>query len=44
MKKNVCIWISESLCCIADIKHNIVNELYFNKIFFKKKNVFTSVR
>ena len=44
MKKNVCIWISESLSCIADINHNIVNELYFNNIIFKKKNVFTSFR
>ena len=37
MKKNVYIWIIESLCCIVDIKHNIVNELYFNKIFFKRR-------
>ena len=27
--KNICI--TESLCCTAEIKHNIVNQLYFNK-------------
>ena len=28
------MYITESLCCIAEI--NIVNQLYFNKINFKK--------
>ena len=27
--------MTESLCCTTDIKHNIVNQLYFNKV--KKK-------
>ena len=26
------IHITESLCCIAEIKHTTVNQLYFNKI------------
>ena len=29
------IYKTESLCCTAAIKHNIVNQLYFNKIFLK---------
>ena len=39
MKKNiytyVCVYIHiiESLCCSAEIKHNIVNQLYFNNFF-----------
>ena len=42
MKKNIYIYIyvyiyiyiciTESLCCTAEIKHNKVNQLYFNKI------------
>ena len=28
---------TESLCYTAEIKHNFVNQLYFNKIKFKKK-------
>ena len=31
-EKNVYICITESLCCIAEIKHNIVNQQYLNKI------------
>ena len=34
MKKNICI--TESICCTAKIKPNIVNQLYFNKIKKKK--------
>ena len=34
MKKNIYI-ITESLCYTAEIKHNIVNQLYFNKFFLK---------
>ena len=30
----VCVYITESLCCTAEIKNNIVNKLYFNKIFY----------
>ena len=30
MEKN--IYKTESLCCTAEIKHSIVNQLYFNKI------------
>ena len=29
--------INEPLCCTAEIKHNIINQLYFNKIKKKKK-------
>ena len=29
-KEYICI--TESFCCTAKIKHNIVNQLYFNKI------------
>ena len=36
MKKNICI--TESICCTAKIKPNIVNQLYFNKIKKKNKN------
>ena len=25
--------ITESLCCAAEIKHNFINQLYFNKSF-----------
>ena len=32
MKKNVYIRIAESFYCTAEIKHNTVNQLYFNKI------------
>ena len=28
----VCACIIESLCCTAEIKHNIINQLYFNKL------------
>ena len=37
MEKNIYVCITESLCCTAEIKHNITNQLYFNKIK-KKKN------
>ena len=30
VKEHICI--TESLCCIAEIKHNSVSQLYFNKI------------
>ena len=29
----VCVCVAESLCCTAENKHNVVNQLYF-KIFF----------
>ena len=32
----MCVCITESLCCITEIKHNIANQLYLNKI--KKQN------
>ena len=32
MKQNIYVCLTESFCCIAEIKHNIVNQLYFNKI------------
>ena len=32
-KEYTYICITESLCCTAEIKHNIVNQPYFNKIF-----------
>ena len=38
MKKNIYMCITESLCCIAEI--NIVNQLYFNKIYQKKIRFF----
>ena len=31
--------ITESLCCIAEIKHCIVNQFYFNKTKRKRKNL-----
>ena len=36
-KKNVYIYICiiESLLCTAEIRNNIVNQLYFNKVNFK---------
>ena len=34
MKKDIYICITESLWCIAEI--NIVNQLYYNKIFLKR--------
>ena len=34
-KEYVCVCITESLCCTAEIKHNIVNQLHFTT-FFKK--------
>ena len=33
MKKNICL--TESLCCTAEIKHNIVNQLYFSRTGIK---------
>ena len=33
------IYMTESLCYTAEIKHNMVNQLYFNKI--KKKSLAT---
>ena len=32
--KRICICITESLRCIAEINYNIVNQLYLNKIIF----------
>ena len=32
-------YITESLCCTAEIKHNIVNQLYFNKIWGEKSDI-----
>ena len=29
----VCVCVSEPLCRIVEIKHNIVNQLYFNTVF-----------
>ena len=31
--KRIYTCITESLCCKAEIKHNSVNQLYFNNIF-----------
>ena len=39
MKKDT--YTYESLCCTAEIKHNIVNELYLNK---KKKDFLKTIR
>ena len=36
MKKNVYTFIIESLCCI---EVNIVNQLYFNNFFLKKREI-----
>ena len=33
MGVDMCIWITESLCCTVEI--NIVNQLYFKKIFLE---------
>ena len=37
----LCIFITESLCCTAEIIANTVNQLYFNKTFKngKKKKI-----
>jgi len=37
MKKNIYIYIciTESLCCSAEIKYNIINQVYFNFFFLK---------
>ena len=40
-KEYICI--TESLCCTAEIKHNIVNQLYFNKINFLKRSAQMSI-
>ena len=37
------ICTTESLCCIAEIKQNIVNQLYFNKIKTKYKLDFPAI-
>ena len=38
---DICIHITNSLCCTAET-NNIVNQLYFNKYFLKrKKNILT---
>ena len=34
-KEYICI--TESLCYTAEIKHNIVNQLHFNKMFLKNE-------
>ena len=46
MKKNLYIYIciTESLLCTAEMKHNIVNQLCFNRIKKKKKETVFSVR
>ena len=28
----VCVCLTEQFCCIAEIKHSIVNQLYFNNL------------
>ena len=33
----IIIYINESLCLMLEAKHNIINQLYFNKIKIKKK-------
>ena len=39
MKKNICKCIIVSLFCTAEIKYNIVNQLYLSKKkFFRKKS------
>ena len=38
MSKNIHIRITESLCCTEE-SNNIVNQLYFNKIFKKYQNL-----
>ena len=37
MENNVQMWVTESLCCTAEIKGNIVNQLYFIKMKRNKK-------
>ena len=39
--ERIYIYITESLCCIAKIKHNIINQLYFNKIITTKNTKWT---
>ena len=36
----VCVYITESLCYTAEIKCNIVSQLYFNNFLLKNKNAF----
>ena len=38
MKKNIYVCITESLCYTAEIRHNTVNQLYFNKNCFLKSS------
>ena len=40
MTKNVHMCVAESLFCRAEIKHNIVTQLYFNQIKILKNSVF----
>ena len=35
--------VTESLCCVTEIKRNIVNQLYFSRIFFLNKEFFLCV-
>ena len=37
MENNVHMWVTESLCCTAEIQCNIVNQLYFIKMKRNKK-------
>ena len=38
MKKNTCKCITVPLFCTAEIKYNIVNQLYLSKKHFRKKS------
>ena len=37
----MCVCITESLCCTAEIKYNIVSQLYFSKTKTTNKDMFT---
>ena len=38
MKKNVCVWVCESVSLRCTVEINTVNQLYFNKINLKNRN------
>ena len=40
-KEYIYIYKTVSLCCIAEIKYNIINQLYFNKIITTKNTKWT---
>ena len=42
-RMHICICIHIYFCCIAEIKQNIVNQLYFNKIKTKYKLDFPAI-